>query len=432
MPSLPSPMEPDAMTTPLATLAATPASAPPRRSTFLLLGGLYVSQSLGVGFFLIALTAILRERGVGLEQIGLINALGLVWAIKFLWAPLLDRYGSRRLGHYRGWLLLLQPGIAVLLLVMIPFDVVEDLGAVIALVVGVVLLSATQDIAADALAVLMLSGADRGRGNGIQVAGGYLGNIIGGGGVLIVYDAYGWAAALISLAVLTLVPTVLVVRYREDVRADRAISLRTGYAALVTVLRRPGAGRWVFVLMPLTYAGTASAYGLITPALVDGGWSLSRIGLVSNVMGGAVAIGAALLTGVLIARHGARRALLGSLVLALVVTAGVAPLMFGRLDDVGTAAAVSVYFAGYTSVATVVYAVNMALCRTATAGTDFTVLTSIGTIFSVVLIGAVVAAAGTFGYPTMLAFSAVMCLLALAAATLLPVPSVLGPQGEPT
>lgn len=413
-------------------MTATTMQAPPRRSTFLLLGGLYVSQFLGVGFFLIALTAILRERGVGLEQIGLINALGLVWAIKFLWAPLLDRYGSRRLGHHRGWLLVLQPAIAVLLLVMIPFDVVDDLGTVIALVAGVVLLSATQDIAADALAVRMLAGSDHGRANGIQVAGGYLGNIIGGGGVLVVYDALGWAAALTTLAVLTLLPTVLVLRYREGVRTGDAISVRTGYGALVTVLRRPDAGRWVLVVMPLTYAGAASAYGLITPALVDGGWSLTRIGLVSNVVGGMVAIGAALVTGVMIARYGARRVLLGSMALALVVTAGLAPLMFGVVDDVGTAVAVAVYFAGYTSAATVVYAVNMTLCRAATAGTDFTVLTSIGTIFSFVLIGAVVAAAGTFGYPAMLAFSAAMCLLALAAAVLLPVPSVLGTPGEPT
>lgn len=57
-----------------------------QRSTLWLLASLYVSQSLGVGFFFVALAGVLRERGAPLEVIGLISALGLVRACKFLWA----------------------------------------------------------------------------------------------------------------------------------------------------------------------------------------------------------------------------------------------------------------------------------------------------------------------------------------------------------
>lgn len=391
-----------------------------RRSTFALLWGLYVSQFLGVGFFHIALTAILRERGVGLEQIGLLNVLGLLWAAKFLWAPFVDRFGNVERGHYRSWLLVLQPGMAVLLVVMIPFDVVADFGSVILLVAGIILLSATQDIAADALAVRMLAENDRGRGTGIQVAGGYLGNIVGGGGVLVVYDVLGWSAALLTLAGLTVLPTVMVLRYREVEKRSRT-TMRASFGALVgVVVRRPGAARWAFVVMPLTYAACASANGLIAPALVDAGWSLTRIGLATNVFGGTVAISAALFTGVLLARFSIRPVLLGALALAVVATVGLAPLMMGMVDDVGTAISVAVYFAGYTAGTTVVYAVNMTWCRSGTAGTDFTVLSSVGSIFSFVLMGVVVAAAGTFGYPTMLAVCAALAVGALVAAVLLP------------
>lgn len=123
-----------------------------RRGTFALLASLYVSQFLGVGFFFTALVAILRDRGVPLEQLAVIQALGLVWAVKFLWTPLIDRYGRR----YRSWLLVLQPLIAVAPLATIPLDPVADFGSLILLAALVVLVSATQDIAADALAVRVL------------------------------------------------------------------------------------------------------------------------------------------------------------------------------------------------------------------------------------------------------------------------------------
>jgi hypothetical protein len=74
-----------------------------------LLAVLYGSQFIPLAFFLYGLTAVLRKRGVSLEQIALIQLLGLAWVAKFAWAPLVDRYGWGRLGHYRGWQRLCRP-----------------------------------------------------------------------------------------------------------------------------------------------------------------------------------------------------------------------------------------------------------------------------------------------------------------------------------
>ena len=79
-----------------------------QRQKAVLLGGLYTSQTLGLAFVITALPAILRQSGVGLDKIGWISVLGFCWAIKFLWAPLIDRYGSKKYGHYRSWILVLQ------------------------------------------------------------------------------------------------------------------------------------------------------------------------------------------------------------------------------------------------------------------------------------------------------------------------------------
>ena len=51
----------------------------------------------------------------------------------------------------------------------------------IAVCAAYVFLSATQDIAVDAVAVRLLSDRDRGTGNGIQIAASYLGTLVGGG-----------------------------------------------------------------------------------------------------------------------------------------------------------------------------------------------------------------------------------------------------------
>ena len=57
---------------------------------------------------LTVLQAWMKDEGVDLTVIGLINLVGLPYTLKFLWAPLLDRYSFPFLGRRRGWLLMAQ------------------------------------------------------------------------------------------------------------------------------------------------------------------------------------------------------------------------------------------------------------------------------------------------------------------------------------
>ena len=59
-----------------------------------LLSCLYFSQGLPFGFMSQALPALLRSYDVSLEKIGLVSLVALPWALKFLWAPYVDHYGS--------------------------------------------------------------------------------------------------------------------------------------------------------------------------------------------------------------------------------------------------------------------------------------------------------------------------------------------------
>jgi predicted MFS family arabinose efflux permease len=378
------------------------------------LTALYVTQYLGVGFITVGLTAILRDGGTSLDTLALLQFVGLVWPVKFLWAPILDRYGSRRRGHYRSWLLVLQAGLVLALLALLPFGrPAEQLGPVVAICVAYVFLSATQDIAVDAVAVRLLSERSRGAGNGIQVAASYAGNLLGGGACVIVYDRFGWVPAILLLVALTAVGLLVVWRFREPARADR---VRTGqaYRALLSVFGQPGCRWWTFAVVPLVYTGAGAAYALVTPALVDAGWSLGRIGVVTGVVTSAPAIAAGLVAGVGIGRFGRAGVLVAGGVALAASTVLLLPLMNGRAPLGATVVALCCFMAAYTVANVVLYTVNMDYSRPGTGGTDFTVLSSFGLVCSFVAASLALAAADLVGYPAVAVASVVLVALGVA------------------
>ena len=96
----------------------------------------------------------LREAGVELTTIGFLNAIPWAYALKWIWAPLVDRlplpWLTRRLGRRRGWLLLAQCTVALGLLAMSQIDPQRQLWMFVAFAVLTAFASATQDIATDA------------------------------------------------------------------------------------------------------------------------------------------------------------------------------------------------------------------------------------------------------------------------------------------
>ncbi|PWJ54345.1 Predicted arabinose efflux permease, MFS family [Quadrisphaera granulorum] len=409
---------------------------PTQRRELTLLAGLYVSQFLGVGFFYTGVVGILRSQGASLDQLGLIQLLGLLWGVKFLWAPLVDWYGSARRGHFRSWLLVLQPLIAVCLLVMAAIDPVNQFSVLMVVAALVVLLSATQDVAADALAARMVEHGTRGVANGIQVAGGYLGNILGGGAVLVVYDVLGWAPALVTLAAMTVLPVWMIARHREPPRGVSPES-RPSLRDFARVFRAPGVARWTFLVLPLLLIGVSSAQALVTPMLVDAGWSLATIGTFSTMVAGAVAIAAALATGLLVRRFGRLRILVlaGAIqavaILALLVLAG------READAAVIAVIVCLVNGAYGAVATVVYTVHMDLSRSATAGSDYTLLASFAFMAGLIggAVGLGVAASVGYGWVIVAAAVLVAAGVALAPVALAPIVRAAAPvsadEGEP-
>lgn len=210
---------------------------------YVLLGSLWFTQMVPMGFLLTGVPTILRQQGRSLEEIGLVGLVALPWALKFLWAPVVDIYGSRRFGHYRSWIVLLQSLLVLALCLTAQFELKTSYHTLLALFTLICLISATQDIATDALAVNLLAVEERGWANGMQMAANFLGSIVGGGLMLVLYSRWGWRWSLLLVALLVALPLLAVLRAR-DLRRRIAGGIRSGRRCGWLSFANPRAAVW--------------------------------------------------------------------------------------------------------------------------------------------------------------------------------------------
>jgi PAT family beta-lactamase induction signal transducer AmpG len=111
--------------------------------------------------------------------------------MKWVWGPVIDRYGYPPMGRRRPWILLAQSLMAVTLVAMLLIPNLADNLRLLALMVLLVNICASlQDVSVDALAIDLLAERERGAANGFMYAASYAGNYIGGrvlGYLLITY-----------------------------------------------------------------------------------------------------------------------------------------------------------------------------------------------------------------------------------------------------
>ena len=93
------------------------------------------------------LKAWMTDEGLSLGTIGLFSFVTLPYSLKVFWAPLLDRYALPGLGRRRGWMALMQLGMAVALVLLGFAQPHLDLSRVVLLALAVAFTSATFDIA---------------------------------------------------------------------------------------------------------------------------------------------------------------------------------------------------------------------------------------------------------------------------------------------
>ena len=134
-----------------------------------------------------ALSLWLKENDLSRTTIGWAGLIFGVYAINFLWAPLIDRlqlpFLSRKIGHRKSWIILMQLFIFISLLLWSLLDPSKNLWLVIAVGLGIALSSATQDITIDALRIEQIGEDEKdllSAGAAVSVVGWWTGYKIGG------------------------------------------------------------------------------------------------------------------------------------------------------------------------------------------------------------------------------------------------------------
>ncbi|WP_232666568.1 MFS transporter [Pseudonocardia sp. TRM90224] len=377
---------------------------------------MYLVADIGYSFFFGALSTILLQSGIPLEQLSLINLLGLLYVGRFLVGPLVDRVGFGRLGRYRGWLVTTQLVLVLVWLAMAPLDPVLNMPAVLALATAGLAVSALHDTAMGGLAVRLLPARDRGVGNAIQSGMAGLSIVLGSGGALLLYAHAGWSVTVVVLATLYLVPFgVLVFVAEPDTTTAAAHGMP--FSEIASLLRQPRTGAWALLVMPMFMLGGFLGTGVLTPMMLAAHWNLGEIALVSGTLSGVACLAAAFGAGGLVSRLGRRRAAAivgGAWAVALAL---LLPLSLGGTAVPIDAVAVLIGYVAYTGCLVCIYTISMDLTRPSSAATDLTLqLAVVGVIrLGATSVGLGLAAAA--GFPAVVAAAAVLALVGTAITT---------------
>jgi PAT family beta-lactamase induction signal transducer AmpG len=273
---------------------------------------LYFAEGFPFGIVNDALPVFFRMHGIRLADIGLLSLVGLPWTVKFLWAPAVDLWGRRRT-----WVVGCQLLLALGMLVIPAADPSHVGAALWAVVLGLALFSATQDIAIDAFTIELLDEAEMGPANGIRVTAYRVALIASGGLFLALAGLIGWPAAFGGAAAIMGVCSLLSSRLPHGTPPPVAsATAHSRIGALEQAVWTPlqhffgYPGFLSVMLFVLTFKLGDMALGpMVRPFWVDQHFTPIQIGAVPGTLGVVSTILGALLGGGLTARWGTFRAL---------------------------------------------------------------------------------------------------------------------------
>jgi len=278
--------------------------------------------SSGLPFLLVAGTLAfwLKDVGIVLKDITMIASAGMLYAFKFVWAPLLDHWqlpGFKRLGRRRGWLLAAQLGVVACLLLMAALTPAQ-LGLFIAATLGVAFFGATQDIAVDAYRIEIAPVDAQGALVATYSLGYRIGLIVAGAFAAIMADHIAWSLVYAVMAAAMGIPLVANLLAREP-QVLRKPHPAWGDAMVSAVVdpfadffRRYGVALALAVLayiLLFKVPEQATVGGIMSPFYVDQGFTKTQIGSITKLWGVWVGILGVFCGGALVSRLGAWKSL---------------------------------------------------------------------------------------------------------------------------
>ncbi|MDB4837195.1 MFS transporter [Marinomonas sp.] len=323
---------------------------------WLMLASIYITQYIGVAFIASAAVAILRKQGIDLDKLALLNLAALPLLGKVFYAPLIDKYSPYFQGQYRGWLILAQASMTLLLLVTGFLDLQLEFAWIMTCLTLYVLCMSVQDVSVDGLSCKLFDEKSRKFASSVQFSGNLLGNIIGGGVILMLYPWLQWHGALWLLAALTAISLFQILLFSEPKRViaqSENQPLLRHMAAFIKQHRR-----WFFI-MAIYPIGSTCGFALLNPLLVDNGWALDDIGFATKIFGSLVGLLSAFLATPLIAKVGRTNALITVLVIQSIALLLIIPVSLGYTDKLMVYSAITVHFISFPALLVVTATIIM-------------------------------------------------------------------------
>lgn len=287
---------------------------------------LYIMQGVPGGFALIAVTNFLSAQNMDSQAIATFGALvGLPWAFKFFWGPLVDGFQNAAMGKRRPWILASQlMAFTASLALLLVKDPVADFNLLIGAFVFHGVFASLQDISVDALAITIVPAEERGRTNALMKIGMISGQAMGAAGLALIIHYAGFQTAVLAQSAVLFFLTVLTFFIRE--RPEHAfLSLRVlqtkselperqlilkmlGSLIHALLIRR---NLLLFGAVAAVFIGERLFQRIFTLHLIQKlGWSDTSVSVLSGTYGSITAVLVALLGGWMSDRIGALRMLL--------------------------------------------------------------------------------------------------------------------------
>ena len=177
----------------------------------------------------------LKEEGLSRSTIGWAGLIFGVYAFNYLWAPIIDRIQipllTKRLGHRRGWIVLMQIAILLSLVVWSYINPTQNLALLITVGLIIAIASATQDITVDALRIEQINENEvksMAAGAAMAVVGWWTGYKLGGVIALFTAEYFEkagiadyWQATFLVLSVVIILMNIGLMFVHEPIETDR-------------------------------------------------------------------------------------------------------------------------------------------------------------------------------------------------------------------
>ncbi len=180
----------------------------------------------------------LKEEGLSRSTIGWAGLIFGVYAFNYLWAPLIDRFQipilTKKLGHRKGWIVLMQIAILICLAFWSLINPTENLALLISIGLIIAIASATQDITVDALRIEQIGeneGKSMAAGAAMAVVGWWSGYKLGGVIALLTAEYFEnigiinyWQKTFLILGIIIILMNIGLMFVNENLLNDRQLN----------------------------------------------------------------------------------------------------------------------------------------------------------------------------------------------------------------